>query len=205
MKKIALLALTFIFALSFTACGDKNEKDLSSNDTKISSLRESNENESTKQESNENKSTKTYIECFTLVEVGDSLEQVEEKIGFKGEETYDSNYATTYFGDVNDGFGVEVNFSKDSGIADKVKMEYNVKDITNEKTKVKDLEGLKAKIDDGVSYDDVKAWVGGVDGVLYKKDETANSYYWRGTDGTSLMADFSVETGFCTSYTGFGA
>lgn len=196
MKKIGLLAFILVLALSFTACGDKTDKDLS--DT-------SSTKESVSQDGNENKDTRTYIDCFASVEVGDSLEQVEEKMGFKGEETHNDDYSTTYFWDVKDGNGVGVNFRKDDyNKADKVKLEYDVKDIRNKKTKVKNLEGLKAKIADGVSYDDVKAWVGGVDGVMNEKNKTANSYYWRGNDGSSLMADFSIETGLCTSYTGFG-
>lgn len=183
MKKIGLLLLGLMLALTLTACGGNGENTSDSPDSN---------------------NTQSYMDYFAMVEVGDTLAQVEEKIGTKGEETNDSKYSTIYFWDVADGNGVEVTFNKEDGKADKVKMEYEAKDISNEKTKVKDLEGLKAKINDGITYDDVKAWVGGTDGVLYEKTKTANSYYWRGTDGSSLMANFSAETGLCTSYTGFG-
>lgn len=195
MKKIGLLVVALITTVSFSGCGDKSGGDLSENSSTQASA---------PAKSKKNKNTQTYMDYFAAIDVGESLEQVEEKMGDTGEITYDSELSTTYFWDVKDGHGVIVNVNKEENKVKEVELKYNVKDVVNEKTKVKDLDELKAKIKDGVTYDDVKAWVGGVDGVLCEKTEDSKDYYWRGTDNSSLSASFSNETGLCLSYVGFG-
>ncbi|EOH95355.1 hypothetical protein [Enterococcus pallens] len=195
MKKIGFLVFGLAITLSFSGCGDKNENDLSES---------SSTQASTPAKSKKSKVKLTYMDYFAAIDVGESLEQVEEKMGDIGEITYDSEYSTTYFWDVEDGHGVTVDVDKEENKVEKVELEYDVKDITNQKTKVKDLDELKTKINDGVTYDEVKEWVGGVDGVLCEKTEDSKDYYWRGTDNSSLSATFSNETGLCLSYVGFG-
>lgn len=140
-----------------------------------------------------NKSDKTYLEYINKIEVGDSLDTINQIIGTKGQVQSDN---ATYSWEIGSG-GVSAVFDPgDTSAAHSVSLNYNKKDVTNKDVVIKDLNDLKIKVSDGIHYDDFKEFLGGVDGVLVSKNTFAKGYVWRSTKG-SLVKDHSLWTTIC--------
>lgn len=140
-----------------------------------------------------------YLDLINKIELGDSLEDVNKVVGSDGVLSSDG---ITYTWEVGGG-GLSVHFQgeeTDEAIA--IALDYENKDVENKKVKIKDLEGLKKKVNEGITYDDFKELMGGVDGVLTRKGTGTNSYVWRNPDGSNVSASFQLETDLCNSFVG---
>jgi len=142
---------------------------------------------------------KAYLDLIHKIDVGDSLDKINEVIGFEGEGKSDNATYTWTIG--NGGFSA-IFKEGDTTEAISVKVLYEYDDVVNNKVKIKDLETLKEKVRDGISYDDFKDYLGGVDGVLVDKGPVTNSYVWRSSNGSVVSAGFKLNNNICNSFVG---
>lgn len=185
IKHIIAIVISLCILVALAACGNGNSPDT--------------------QEGNISDNGMSYMDYFAQISVGDTQEQVEDKMGFTGVVKIESDNIKQVFWDVENGNGVEVDFtSYTDWTASKIVLRYDSKDLVNDATKVTDLDGLGDLINNGLTYDDVKIWVGGTEGALVEKGTNIYEYYWRGSDNSSLHARFSTETDMLQSFTGFG-
>jgi len=185
MKKIVLALVSCLFVISIAGCSSDN-KDTASN-------------KSDSKSSSSTVSDNSYLDYINKIEVGDSLDQINEVIGSDGEVHSDN---ATYSWDIGNGGFVAVFRKDDTSSALSVEVSYDKKDVENKKVKIKDLDGLKSKVKEGISYDDFKENLGGVDGVLVSKGSVTKSYVWRSPDGSVVDAAFRLDDNMCNSFTG---
>ncbi len=141
--------------------------------------------------------SKDFFDLINQIEVGDSLEKINEVIGSEGEVRSDN--ATYTWENFSAVFRVD-----DTSAALSVSLLYDNKDVENSKVKIKDLDALKAKVSEGIFYNDFKEYVGGVDGVLVSKNSSTNGFVWRNPNGSVVDASFRVEDNMCNSFVGSG-
>ena len=176
MKKITIiiLALLLIICIAAVGCSGGGGNAASSND-------------------------KAYLDLINKIDVGDSLDRINEIIGFEGEVLSDN---ATYSWDIGNGGFSAVFKQDDTTEAIAVKVRYDNKDVENRKVKIKDLDTLKQKVNDGIHYDDFKDYLGGVDGVLVDKGPVTKGYVWRNPSGAVVTAGFRLRDNMCNSFVG---
>lgn len=138
-------------------------------------------------------------ECTSLIEITNTVEEINDIIGFEGEkQNEDSN---KYYWRFTDTTKIEVSFSSSgntiSATIDKSK-------IANKKVDFSKYDEIKAALDSGTSltYDEFVEKVGGVQGTVVGKSSSSKRYTWANSKGGYLTASFSERTGKCTIVTG---
>lgn len=185
MKKIFLALVTCLFVVSIAGCGSDNKDTTSTKSDSKSSSSSNND--------------KSYLDYINKIEVGDSLDQINEVIGSEGEVHSDN---ATYSWDIGNGGFIAVFREDDTTSALSVEVSYDKKDVENKKVKISDLDSLKSKVGEGISYDDFKENLGGADGVLVSKGPVTKSYVWRSPDGSVVDGAFRLDDNMCNSFTG---
>ncbi len=181
MNKLLTLILTLVLALSLAACGGNTNND-NSNSTNGSDVGD-----------------KAYLDLINKIEVGDSLDKINEIIGSEGKVQSDN---ATYIWDIGSGGFSAIFRQNDTSASISVKVLYDNEDVVNSKVKIKDLDTLKAKVRDGISYDDFKEFLGGVDGILVEKGPVTKGYVWRSSNGSDVTAGFKLDNNICNSFAG---
>ena len=198
MRKVIIWALIIVIAAFCTGCfpglsggGDAgvNEGDGAETDAKGGN-------------GEDTSNSVKYWEYFGKIELGDSLAKVTEVMGLEGVITLDEDLSVVYFWDTGDKNGYEVNFWKEDDRAIRVEMKFDRKDLANDAVIIQDLTELKAKVQQGITYDEMKEYLGGVDGVWVTKTSTTNKYCWAHTSGAYVEASFSASDNQCSFFFG---
>ena len=85
-----------------------------------------------------------------------------------------------------------------------IKIEYDKKELKNSKVTLDNLSDMESRINEGVSYEEFKNAVGGVDGTLIEIGSW-NKYLWVAEDGSSnITASFDSEDGELKFFNGLG-
>lgn len=190
MKKILLSFIAGISVLFFTTgCG----KDA------ITAL-ELQEN-AKKEVEEKSKAKCSAVECIEKIEPENTIEQINEIIGFEGKLT-DEKYNTHTWQITKDESIVVKYYSSGKGT---IIVDYK-KDSTvaNKKVDLSKITELKPKVTSGISYENFKKEVGNIDGVLIEKSETSRKYVWATGKGGYVKASFNYRTDKCTSMIGRG-
>ena len=164
-----------------------------------------NKNVSTKTENTkkEVKSKCSYYECLTKMSLDNTLEDLNEIVGFEAtklENTTSSNF-DKYEYDFGNDKKITVSFYNDK--VSTIKLEYDKKDLKNKKVTLENLSDVKARINDGISYEEFKKSVGNVDGTLIEVSSW-NKYVWVAEDGSSNVTASFGKDGNLKFFSGLG-
>lgn len=144
-----------------------------------------------------------FYECLTKLTANSSEEEATSVIGFEPEKKIDGdNYDYTWTFDED--HSISMHGFKKSGSQEittsSIKLEnYETKDLADNRVKLDKLSEIKANLNkgDGVSYDQFKEYVGGVDGTVVELGGWTK-YEWVAGDGKShVTGQFSNETNKC--------
>lgn len=197
MKKF-LIGLTCMLAL-ICSVGCTNDKK-SANTSK----KEVTKTESTKKTV---KSKCSYYECLSKMSLDNSIEELNDIIGFdatKLENNTSSSTLDKYEYDFGGDKKITVTMYNSNNKISSIKLEYDKKDIKNKKVTLENLSDIKARINDGISYDEFKKSVGGVDGTLIELSSWTK-YVWIAGDGSSYVtASFGKNDGNLKFFSGLG-
>lgn len=187
ISKIFLVTSLTILTLVVTGCG-KLKVNTPANDN----------GEQTKQ-IEQSKGKCKYYECLTKMKYKMSIDEVTKIIGIEPTKSKDTQYEY----DFGDDRKITANTSSDGSIIS-IEVDYDKKELANKKVTLENLQDIKARINDGISYDEFKKAVGGVDGTLVEVGSW-NKYVWVKADGSSYVtASFGNETGKLMFFSGFG-
>lgn len=133
-------------------------------------------------------------ECIRLIETKNSVEQINNIIGFEGELIDESS--NEYYWEFSENIGIRMRYSSsNSGI---VSLDYITEDLANKNVDFSRYDELKIKIKEGISYDEFISYIGGVDGVMIEKSSVTTKYIWVSSTGDYLRGSFSNNSRHCT-------
>ncbi len=188
MKKSKLLValLSLVLLIGFTTACDKKEV--------------SKEKETKTEEKDELKAKCSALECIKKIEPTNTVEEVNKIVGVDGVLT-DEKY-NFYEYDLGDDEKITLKYY--SGTKATIVADYDEDELANKKVDLSKLQELKSKVSSGITYDDFKKEIGGVDGTLIEKSDTSNRYIWVSKKGGNVKATFRVSDNMCSFFTGFG-
>lgn len=196
MKKCKLLLCLLSFSLIITLVTGCDKSSDDSNNSK------SNGETAAKSESKV-KTKCEFYKCIDEIEPENTVEEVNEIIGIDGvltDEEY--NFYEYDFGDEK-----KITLKFYSSDKSTIVVDYDKADLKNNNVTLENLSDLKARINDGITYEDFKKEVGGVDGTLIEKSTLSNKYVWVTKSEGYVTASFSnsgSNEGKCTIFSGFG-
>ena len=194
-KSILVIGVALMLALGLvvlTGCGNDNSN-----------------NSGNAQQEQKSKGNYNVFEAIKKIETKTTFEQINTVLGFEGtlksQSDANSTYAwKTYRWDLTDDTAIEVRITeKDSSAS--IEAIYPTDKIRNGKVDFSKVNSeMKKKINekDGMTYDQVVEFLGGVQGTLDKKDSSTNTYVWANDQRGSLTVRFSASTGKVTSFNG---
>lgn len=149
---------------------------------------------------NTEKGNHDVFECIKLINPKNSVEEINEIIGFEGKCTNEEN--KVYVWELTEDTNVEVQYSKSN--EGKIEISFPSKLIANDKVDFSRFSEIKKALNtkESLTYDQFVELVGGVEGTLKSKNSSSLKYEWDNTEGGYLFATFSVQTGKCTFTTG---
>ena len=142
----------------------------------------------------EGRSKCDVLECINIINVDDSIEKMDEVIGFKGEKTDDE--LKTYMWRLNDQIVLKAVYYLDGNAT--LKLEFPLKLLKNDKVDFTNYTKLQSKVDIGIDYKEFKSYVNNQDGIVIEKTFLFTKYQWIDKDLNNIIATFSNETGKCT-------
>ncbi len=134
-------------------------------------------------------------ECIKQIEVTNSLEELNEIIGFEAEK---SNYSETYTWKLNSKTSIILSYAGDSPI---LQATLDKEAIKSDQVDFSKYSEMSASLKSGKSftYEEVVEIVGGVEGVLAGKTSTSVRYTWVDKHDRTFSATFSTNAnGKCT-------
>ncbi len=140
------------------------------------------------------------FECIKMIEPENTVEEINDIIGFEGELT-DAEY-NKYYWELSSNSGIEVTYysSKNGTIS----VEYDREELANSAVDFSNYDEIDKLLDDGTSltYEEFVSKVGQVEGTLVEKGTITTKYTWVNSEGGYLTASFSNSSGKCTFVTG---
>lgn len=179
-KKVIKLVCGSIILGTITGCGLNNNTQLN-DDSKL-----------------ESKGNCTALECINKISVENSVEEINNIIGFEGELT-DEKY-NIYYWELSDDSGIEVSYY--SGTTGTIEADIDRDIVANKDVDFSRYDELKTKINEGITYGEFISYIGNVEGTLIEKSSYSNKYVWVAEDGSYLNGSFSVSSGKCTFASG---
>lgn len=180
---LCLLVVTFI-----TGC-DNNKKNTNDNKKESTTVTEKDQNKNAKC---------SAIECIKKIDVEASVEDINKVMGFEGKLT-DEKY-NIYTWKINDKESVIAKYY--SGNNPTIVIEFDEDKIANKKVDLSKLNDLKAKVKEGITYDEFKKEIGNQEGTLIEKSKSTNRYMWSNTKGGYVRASFNANSNKCTFFMG---
>lgn len=140
----------------------------------------------------------TAVECIKEIKPEDTVEQINDTIGFEGE-LIDEEY-NIYYWKLSETTGVKVAYySSDEGT---ISIDYDRKTLSNSKVDFSKYSELQPKIKEGITYNDFISYIGNVEGTIIEKSSYSTKYVWVSSDGSYLNGTFSSSSGNCTFASG---
>lgn len=136
------------------------------------------------------------FETIKLVEPENTVEEINEIIGFEGQCTDEEN--KVYKWDITEDTSVKVQYLDEDSAT--IEISFPSKSIADEKidfskfNEVKDAMNTKSSI----TYDEIVEKFGGVQGTLKYKSKETVKYEWDRPDGSYLTCTFNASTMKCT-------
>jgi hypothetical protein len=138
-------------------------------------------------------------ECIKKIKVENTVEEVNKIIGVDGK-IIDERYNFYEYDLGNNGTIILKYYSGDKAI---IISSYNKDEISNKKVNLSKIEELKSKVNLGITYDEFKEEIGGIDGTLIEKSELSNKYIWVSKKGGSVIATFKTSDNVCSFFSGY--
>ena len=181
MKKLTVLIITLSVLFLLTGCVKNTSK-----------------NESKKTQ--KDKGNCKILDCINKIDVKDSLDKVNETMGFDGEKKTEGDGYTTYKWALNDYESVEVTFYTNSS---NIKINFNDNLIQSDKVDFSKYNEVSKALKAGetITYDDIKKKFKD-SGTLVEKTSSTNKYRWVNSEGGYLNANFSITSGKCSMIIG---
>jgi len=149
-------------------------------------------------EASNTKGNCTVVECIEKINPENTVEEINNIIGFEGELT-DEKY-NKYYWELAEDTGVEVSYY--SGTKGTIRINYDRDSLANKKVDFSRYDELKPKISEGVTYQEFISYIGGVEGTTIEKSSYSTKYVWVDEDGSYLNGSFSNSSGKCTLASG---
>lgn len=179
-KKIFSILLGITLIGSLTGCGNNS----ASND---------NGNSSEKVKGN-----CTAVECIKKIEPENTVDEINNIIGFNGE-LVDEKY-NIYYWEISENTGVKAAYySSKKGT---ISIDYDRDALANKQVDFSRYNELQPKIKEGITYNDFISYIGNVQGTIIEKSSTSTKYTWVSKDGSYLNGSFSNNSGKCTFASG---
>lgn len=140
----------------------------------------------------------TAVECIKKINPENTVEQINNIIGFEGE-LIDEKY-NIYYWELSEETGVKMAYY--SSAKGTVTIDYDRDSLANSKVDFSRYSELKPKINEGISYNDFISYIGGVQGTVIEKSSYSTKYVWVSSDGSYLNGTFSSSSGNCTFASG---
>ena len=193
MKNILkTLCVASLVVIILAGCGTKKEAGNTNNDTTTKA----------------SKGNCTVFECVKKLSPDNTLEEVNNLIGFEGTVKQESDEKSTskwkiYTWELTDDSSVEITIYENSKTIN-IASTYPKDAVKNSGVDLSKANDMKSRINesDGLMYDEVKELLGGVDGILIKRSSFSDTYIWSNSNGGNVTANFSPKTNKCTSFTG---
>lgn len=146
-----------------------------------------------------------FYECLTKVTDESTVAEVTTAFGFEPEKTSKSeNSFDTYTWTFDADHTIEMTVSKSTGSTITIKLDkYDDDEIAQKGVTFANVQTIKSNLNvgDGVSYDDFKSYMGGVDGVLIEVGSW-NKYEWRSTTEKGYINGSFSDSGKCMFMSG---
>lgn len=137
-------------------------------------------------------------ECIKKIEPENTVEEINNIIGFNGELT-DEKY-NIYYWKISENTGVKVSYySSKKGT---ISIDYDRDSLANSKVDFSRYNELQSKIKEGITYNDFISYIGNVQGTIIEKSSTSTKYTWVSKDGGYLNASFSNNSNKCIFVSG---
>lgn len=134
----------------------------------------------------------TAVECIKKINLENTLNEINNIIGFEGTLIEDN----IYYWELSENTGVKVAYDF-NGIST-IGIDYVKKDLANDKVDFSRYSELKPKVSEGINYNDLISYIGGVEGTIIEKSSSSTRYIWVSPDGSYFSATFSNLSGKCT-------
>lgn len=131
----------------------------------------------------------TVEECIKLIEPSNTIEEINEIIGFEAEK---SEYSETYKWKLSEKTWIDATPSTtDSSYS--LSANFDKSKIKNDKADFSNFSDIKASLGKGQSftYEEMNEKVGGVEGILAGKTSTSKRYIWVNKNEQTFSATFS--------------
>ncbi len=147
-----------------------------------------------------NKAKQDVFETIKLLEPENTLEEINEIIGFEGQCTDEEN--KVYKWDVTEDTSVKVGYT-DEGLAT-IEISFPSKLIANDKVDFSNFDEVKEAMNtkNSITYDEIVEKFGGVQGTLKYKEKGTLKYEWNRPEGRYLTCTFNSSTMKCTFLSG---
>ena len=144
----------------------------------------------------------TVFECIDQLNNKNTIEEMNNIIGFEGELKSETEKYKVYQWNLTDDTSITSQFMLDYDTAT-ISANYPSSMVSNKAdfSKWNEIKSRLSKREE-ITYDEFVKMVGGVQGMMKQKDSTSTSYVWYNSEGGYLTAYFNSETGKCTMATG---
>lgn len=192
ISKIGLLALILCLVFSLSGCGSKD------NDSNKDSKSNSSEN-STESTTESNKEDLKVFEYMDKIKPENTVEEINSIIGSDGE-LVDEKY-NKYTWKITDDTTLTATYYSAKTATITIDIDDDL--LKDDKTDLSDSSNLKSEINsaNGVKYEDMVSKFG-TNGYMVEKRSSGTSYMWVNKDGGYIKANFSNDSGKCTSFFG---
>lgn len=186
-RKIILSTLVALSLLTtVTGCGTKeNKNETTNNNTKT-------------EEKNKMKGKCSAVDCMKQIEITNTIEEINEITGVEGKLTDETKKIYEY--DLGDEDKITVEYG--SKEVPTIKAEFTRSKVADKNVDLSKSTELKAKVNAGINYEQFKAEIGNVDGIVVEKSETNTKYMWVSKKGGYIKGNFRNSDNLCTFFTG---
>lgn len=188
ISKIGLLALILCLVFSLSGCGSKDND--SNKDSKSNSSENSTES---------SKEDLKVFEYMDKIKPENTVEEINSIIGSDGE-LVDEKY-NKYTWKITDDTTLTATYYSAKTATITIDIDDDL--LKDDKTDLSDSSNLKSEINsaNGVKYEDMVSKFG-TNGYMVEKRSSGTSYMWVNKDGGYIKANFSNDSGKCTSFFG---
>lgn len=140
----------------------------------------------------------TAVECMKQIEITNTIEQINDITGVEGKLTDEAKKIYEY--DLGDKDKITVEYG--SKEVPTIKAEFARSKIADKNVDLSKSDELKAKVKTGINYEQFKAEIGNVEGVVVEKSDLNTKYMWVSKKGGYIRGNFRNKDNVCSFFTG---